>query len=123
MSAKVDPYSNRAQAMKLNRAAYAFKQLKNAEKVLANAQKNLNRKKQEYHRISRMLMYPGHIRIRNNSENLNPVESRAVKMWRNIVRDVRRAGRTINQTNLPPNMKREIQRHIRNEHTSNFILN
>jgi len=115
MSAKVEPYSNKTQAMKLNRAAAAFKELKNAEKQFANAQRHLNRKKEEYHRITRLLLYPQRIRIRNNSKNLTPNEARGVITWRNMIRNARRAGRTLN-AHLPNNMIREVKTKIKEEY-------
>jgi len=108
-------FSVTTKSLQLNRAAFALKNIKNAERKLAEhyakerqLMREIERKKEEYRRIVRRMVLFGN-QIHNNSRPLQNGETRALKQWRNMIVNVRRANRYLN---LPPNMKHEITKHL-----------
>jgi hypothetical protein len=96
-------------ASRLDRAAYAFKMMKKAEKEYESA-------KREYFRLARLVLNSK--TIYNNSVPLTTREHGALKITTKGIQNAGRVRRTLK--NLPNNMQQEVFQKIKEQHVRNI---
>jgi hypothetical protein len=96
----------------LNRAAYALKALKNAEKLQAQLAKNIPKLRAEYHKLVRRIPQRMGIMQYANTRTgpLNAGELETAQTVARVVRRMSTAARTTKQLGLPLNIREKITR-------------
>ena len=108
---KMPVHNTSALALKLNRAAHAYREMKKIEKALDRARK-------EYHRLARLVIYSHRPIIRNSSIALHENEQKRIKLMSKLIKNASVVRRTLK--NLPRNMRNEVFKHIKSAHITNY---